>query len=89
MPFGPNKTLPEKCQIQDNDRIYKIEAFGENLAAAIQDLKDGFGLVMIYHDNIDAIGHSHGPDTQKAMKKLLKALTFSSYLQQILVMFIQ
>ncbi len=68
LPYGPKKTVPEKCQIQDNDKIYKVEAFGENLAAGVKDLKDGFGLVMVYHDNIDSLGHSYGPDSQKEGK---------------------
>ncbi len=71
LPYGKKNTVPEKCQMQDNDRIYKVEAFGENLSAAVQDLSDGFGLVMLYHDNIDNMGHKWGPDSQEECNTII------------------
>ncbi len=70
VPFGPSKTVPEKCIILDNYLCMNNTVFKQNLEAAVQDLKDGFGLVMIYHDSIDYVGHIHGPDADEVNEEM-------------------
>ena len=38
--------------------------FRDNLQKAVADLKEGFDLVMVYHDRVDKLGHTNGSETQ-------------------------
>ncbi len=65
MPFGKNNTVPEKCLVMDNDRILNGTMFDQHIMAALDDLKNGFGLTMVYYDQPDHFGHTKGPDSKQ------------------------
>ncbi len=68
--------VPSKCYILDNKLSMEDSQLQKNLDAAAKDLKDGTArLVMVYHDSVDAKGHSKGPDSKEVVS-LTKFLLF-------------
>ncbi len=50
--------------------------FKKNLDSGVKDLQNGFRLLMIYHDGVDATGHRVGPDAKEVARRRLVVFYF-------------
>lgn len=57
--------VPEKCISHNNHESVKLSVFKTYLNDSLTDLKNGFDFSMVYYQNIDTIGHDHGPDSDE------------------------
>jgi hypothetical protein len=55
--MGPKKSVPKKCTKLDNKKCLEAEELRKNLKSALQDLENGFSLVMVYYDKIDSVNY--------------------------------
>ena len=63
--------LPEKCTPYGNVKTLSPKLFEENLAAAAEDLRDGFDVTFVYFCGVDDMGHIHGPESQEVRDSIL------------------
>ncbi len=86
VPF--NGVLPEKCSPYDLLPCLSINAFGDNLDQAAQDLRDGFDLTMVYYGNVDEMGHIHGPESAQVDDEVMAVDFWIGYFQDVLQVWI-
>jgi predicted AlkP superfamily pyrophosphatase or phosphodiesterase len=65
--------LPEKAVPFASGTAETPDQMAEVLSKALEDLRQGFNLVMVYNNGVDHEGHLHGPDSNH-MKDMMSSL---------------